>query len=66
MPDDPALGLSIGQINRRLTQLARESKRLRTLLGIAIEAREDDEKFGGATPPTPEPEPARLGEVSRA
>jgi hypothetical protein len=66
MPDDPALGLSIGQINRRLIQLARESKRLKTLLGIAIEAQADGEKFGGATPRTPEPEPARPEEVGHA
>jgi hypothetical protein len=56
MHDDLALTLPVCEINRRLTVIAREQHRLRALLRIAIEARDDAEKFGLATPPAPRPE----------
>jgi hypothetical protein len=58
MNDDATLLPSIGEINRRLTILARQQNRLRTLLRLAVEAREDAEEFGVATP-APQPEAAR-------
>jgi hypothetical protein len=48
MYDDLALKLSIGEINERLTRNARERDRLRTMLRVAVEAREDAERFGAA------------------
>lgn len=65
MSDDPVLKLSIGDINRRLTFLARERKRLQSLLKIAIQALEDaegcpplpDVPEKETTPPAPEPPP---------
>ena len=56
MRDDATLLPPIGEINRRLTINAREERRLRTLLKLAIEARDDAEKFGLATPHAPQPE----------
>jgi hypothetical protein len=43
MCDDLALALPIGEINKRLTRNARERERLRTLLRVALEARDDAE-----------------------
>jgi hypothetical protein len=37
---------SVGEINRRLTINAREERRLRTLLKLALEAKDDVEKLG--------------------
>jgi hypothetical protein len=60
MYDDLALTLSISEINKRLTRNARERDRLRTMLRVAVEARDDAEKFGSATPaPTLQPEVTR-------
>jgi hypothetical protein len=39
---------SIGEINRRLTINAREERRLRTLLRLALEDRDDIDKLGTA------------------
>jgi hypothetical protein len=50
MLDDLSLTLSIGEINRQLTCIARMRERLRTMLRIAVEAREDAEKYGTARP----------------
>jgi hypothetical protein len=66
MLDDLALTLSVGEINQRLTYLARQRERLRTMLRLAVEAREDAERFGTAQPPTPQPEPARSREAAHA
>jgi hypothetical protein len=55
MYDDLALTLPVGEINKRLTILARQQHRLRALLRIALDARDDAEKFG-ATPTAPQPE----------
>ena len=62
MYDDLALALPVGEINKRLTTLARQQHRLRTLLRVAVEAQQDAEKFGATTPRAPQPE-ARPGEA---
>ncbi len=60
MYDDLALTLPINEINRRLTRNARERERLRTMLRVAVEAREDAERFGPTTStPASQPEAAR-------
>jgi hypothetical protein len=46
MKDDLALNLPISEIGKRLTLNARERTRLQTLLKVAVQAREDAEKFG--------------------
>jgi hypothetical protein len=61
MYDDLALKLPVGEINKRLTRNARERDRLRTLLRVAVEAREDAEKFGLEKPHDPQPGAARPG-----
>ena len=67
MHDDLALTLPVGEINRRLTVIARQQHRLRALLRIAIEARDDAEKFGVATATSPpQPEATRPEGVRRA
>jgi hypothetical protein len=52
MDNDPLIP-SIGEINRRLTINAREERRLRTLLKLAFEARDDIERFGDKPPTVP-------------
>lgn len=61
MYDDLALMLPVGEINKRLTRNARERDRLRTMLRVAVEAREDAEKFGTEKPP----DAARPGGLAR-
>jgi hypothetical protein len=56
MYDDLALALPVGKINKRLTRNARERDRLRTMLRVAVEAREDAEKFGPENAPVHQPE----------
>jgi hypothetical protein len=51
MPDDAKLMPPIGEINTRLTALAREQKRLRTLLALAVEAKADAKDFSTAPAP---------------
>lgn len=63
MNDDLALTLSISEINKRLTRNARERERLRILLHVAVQAREDAERFGAASQPS-QPEAARSEEVT--
>jgi hypothetical protein len=46
MHDDSTLLPPIGEINKRLTVIARQQHRLRTLLKLAVEAREDAQRFG--------------------
>jgi hypothetical protein len=46
MYDDLALLLPVCEINKRLTRNARERNRLRTMLRIAFETREDAKRFG--------------------
>jgi hypothetical protein len=59
MHDDLSLTLPIGEINRRLTRNARERDRLQSLLRVALQAREDAERFGHEQSPTPQPEATR-------
>jgi hypothetical protein len=54
MYDDLALKLPISEINERLTRNARERDRLRIMLRVAVEAREDAEKFGNEKPQAPQ------------
>jgi hypothetical protein len=54
MYDDLALALPIDEINRRLTRNARERDRLRIMLRVAVEAREDAERFGLEKLPAPQ------------
>ncbi len=61
MHDDLALKLPIAEINTRLTRLARERDRLRALLKIAVEARDDAAKFGCAATHDPQPATASRG-----
>jgi hypothetical protein len=58
MFDDATLLPPVGEINKRLTVVARQQHRLRRLLKLAVEARDDAERFG-LTPPTPLTESAR-------
>jgi hypothetical protein len=55
---DPLLP-SVGEINRRLSINAREERRLRTLLKLALEDQDDTEKLG-TTNRRPRPNPARF------
>jgi hypothetical protein len=64
MLDDPALNWSIGEINQQLACLARLQKRLRTMLQVAIEAREDAERFAATRPVTSPSQLTRLEEVN--
>jgi hypothetical protein len=54
MDDDLALNLPIGEINKRLTRNARERDRLEAMLRIAVQAREDAERFGRQRPAAPQ------------
>jgi hypothetical protein len=56
MHEDLALSLSVAEINKRLTRNARERERLRIMLRVAVEAREDAERYGT---PRPQPEATR-------
>jgi hypothetical protein len=49
MYDDLALMLPVAEINKRLTRNARERDRLRAMLRIVLEARDDAEKYGSTT-----------------
>ena len=46
MSDDTALLPPISEINRQLTIVARQQSRLRTLLRLAVQAREDAKNYG--------------------
>jgi hypothetical protein len=45
---------SVGEVNRRLSINAREERRLRTLLKLALEARDDAAKYGPSAATQPE------------
>jgi hypothetical protein len=65
MYDDLALKLPVSEINKRLTRNARERDRLRILLRVAVEAREDAEKFGIEKPHAPQHVASRPEGVAR-
>jgi hypothetical protein len=46
MPDERELLPPIPEITERLTVIAREQQRLRKLLSLAVQAKDDAEKFG--------------------
>ena len=65
MFDDATLLPPVSEINKRLTVVVRQQHRLRRLLKLAVEARDDAERFA-STPPAARPEAARPEGVNRA